>query len=94
MAIKQKIKQMRRAAKILEKASADPQLRDEYQRLHDEHVYSVMAALDEKAMIDYRVDERIAQKLKADGHSIDEIAEIIDLPVGEVQLIFENAQRQ
>ena len=53
-----------------------------------------MAALDEKAMIDYRVDERIAQKLKADGHSIDEIAEIIDLPVGEVQLIFENAQRQ
>jgi predicted transposase/invertase (TIGR01784 family) len=57
MAVAQKSKPMRRALKVLEEASADPRLRDDY-------FYRVMAAADEQARAEYRIDKAKEEWLK------------------------------
>ena len=57
MAVAQKSKPMRRALKVLEEASAD-------QRLRDDYFYRVMAAADEQARADYWIDKAKEEGLK------------------------------
>ena len=88
MAVAQKSKTMRRAFKVLEEASAD-------QRLRDDYFYRVMAAADEQARADYRIDKakeegetakalKIAQNMKNAGAEVDYIAKMTGLAVDDV----------
>ena len=84
MVLAQKNTLMGKALRVLQRASADPRTREEY-------IYRKMAAMDEKARNDYRVDEgraerskEIAKNLKRMGLGIAQIAEATQLTENEI----------